>query len=385
MGVFIHWAGTAALLAQVAGAAVAWGADGGADGVVAVGVEEFLGSTGDSAEQLLRLDLDRSGTLRAREDGVGGGWRLRGSSSAGRIDGALLDAQGAMVFNNHYADADLRDHVHAFADDVVTAITQGRGLAASKLAFVGSREGRRQIYVADSDGERIQQVTSDAALKGSPSLGPGGVLMAYTSWQSGFGDVVLKDLRDGRERTILSAPGTNSGAAFSLDGTRLALTMSYQGNAEIYMASVSGSRVRRLTHARSVEFSPAWGPEGNRVVFCSDAGGGPQLYVVGRQGGAAERVETGYRHNTSPEWSADGVHLAFTGRQGGGPAVVVHDLASGQNRVLLARGEEPTWAPDGRHVAAVLDGALVVVDSVTGRRRTIVRGFSEIREPSWSR
>ena len=381
MGLFFQWAGTAALLS---GAGLAWGEG---LGVVSVGVEAFIGGTGDSAAQLLRDDLDRSGALRAREGEAGAGWRVRGSSSAGRIDGALLDGQGAVVFNNHYAEPDLRDNVHAFADDVVTAITQGRGLAASKLAFVGRRGGKWQIYVADSDGQRIQQVTSDGALKGAPSLGPGGILLAYTSWQSGYGDVVLKDLRDGGERVVLSAPGTNSGAAFSLDGTRLALAMSYQGNAEIYVASLSGSRVRRLTEARSVEFSPAWAPEGDRLVFCSDAGGAPQLYVVARRGGAPERLATGYRYNTSPEWSADGVHIAFTGRQaaGGGPAVVVHDLPSGQSRVLLARAEEPTWAPDGRHLAAVRGDSLVVVDSFTGSYQTIVSGFAEIREPSWSR
>ena len=134
---------------------------------------------------------------------------------------------------------------------MVTAITQGRGLAASKLAFVGRRGGKWQIYVADSDGQRIQQVTSDGALKGAPSLGPGGILLAYTSWQSGYGDVVLKDLRDGGERVVLSAPGTNSGAAFSLDGTRLALAMSYQGNAEIYVAGTAWCFARMREGLRS--------------------------------------------------------------------------------------------------------------------------------------
>jgi TolB protein len=356
-------------------------------GVVKVGLEEFIGGTGESASQLVREDLGHSGVLKPL-DGVamaGSGWVLRGSSSAGRIDGALLDQKGTVIFNNHYDEPDLRDNAHAFADDVVTAITQSRGIASSKIAFVSRRGGRTEIYLTDSDGQRIRQVTSDGALKGSPTLGPGSLLLAYTSWQSGYGDVMLKDLRFGTERPLVNAPGTNSGAAFSHDGTRLALSMSYEGDSEIYVTGLSGSRIRRVTESASVEFSPAWAPDGNRLVFCSDANGVPQLFVVNRTGGEPGRLETGYRHNTSPDWSPDGGHLAFTGRQSSGAAVVVYDLAAGRSRVVLSRAEDPTWAPNGRHLAAVQDGSLVIVDTLTGDRRTIVTGFPGLAEPAWSR
>jgi TolB protein len=222
-------------------------------------------------------------------------------------------------------------------------------------------------------------------LKGSPSLAPGSILLTYTSWQSGYADVMLKDLRFGSERALLSAPGTNSGAAFSHDGTRIALSMSHEGDPEIYVSGLTGQRIRRVTESRSVEFSPAWSPDGNRLVFCSDANGLPQLFVVSRRGGEPERLETGYRHNTSPDWCPDGGHIAFTGRQSSGPAVIVLDLASGRSRVVLSQAEDPAWAPDGRHLAAVQEGTLVVVDTVTGTKRTILSGFSQLAEPAWSR
>ncbi len=365
-----------------AGVPWAWGEE---KAAVPVGMEEFIGSTGESAAQLVRDDLNAGGVLRIVEGAPQGGWVLRGSSSAGRIDGALLDAKGTVVFNNHYDEPDLRDNAHAFSDDVVTAVTGGRGIAATKIAFVSRRTGAPEIYLSDSDGARVRQVTAGGGQKGAPALAPGGILLAYTSWQSGFADVVMKDLRFGTERPVLSAPGSNSGAAFSFDGTRLALTMSFEGDAEIYVSTLAGTRLRRVTESRSVEFSPAWSPDGSRLVFCSDAAGTPQLFVVARQGGEPERLETGYRHNTSPEWSPDGSQIAFTGRQSSGAAVVLYDLAAGKSRVLLARAEDPTWAPDGRHLAAVQEGSLVVVDTVRGGVRSIVSGFARLGEPAWSR
>ena len=144
-------------------------------GTVLVGMEELIGGTGESAGQVIRNDLNGSGVLRI-QDGAGltsGRWLLRGSSSAGRIDGALLDAKGTVIFNNHYDEPDLRDNAHAFSDDVVTAITGGRGMAATKIAFVSRRSGAPEIYLADSDGERTRQVTGGGGLKGAPALAPG--------------------------------------------------------------------------------------------------------------------------------------------------------------------------------------------------------------------
>lgn len=355
-------------------------------GRVTVGMEEFIGGTGASASQLVREDLGNSGLLSILNNPEeGGGWLIRGSSSAGRIDGALIDKKGSVVFNNHYDDPDLRDNAHAFSDDIVTAITGIRGIASSKIAFVSSRSGATEIYLADCDGGRIQQVTSTGSLKGAPSLGPGSILLAYTSYASGFADVMLKDLRTAEERAVLAAPGTNSGAVFTNDGSRLALTMSFGGDTDIYFSNLSGSRCQRVTNSRSVEFSPSWSPDGSRIVFCSDAGGSPQLYVATRSGGNPERLETGYRHTTSPSWSPDGVHIAFTGRQSSGAGVMIYNLASGNSRVALSGAHNPSWAPDGRHLVAVQKDSLVILDVVNGQRRTVVSGVPRLREPAWSK
>lgn len=353
---------------------------------VPVGLEEFIGGTGESAAQLLRDDLGNSGLLAVVDNpAAGGGWLVRASSSAGRIDGALLDRKGTVLFNNHYDESDLRDNAHAFSDDIVTAITGARGIASTKIAFVSDRTGAPEIYLADCDGGRVQQITNTGTLKGAPALGPGSILLAYTSYASGYADVMLKDLRTGDERAVLAAPGTNSGAAFSADGTRLALSMSFEGDTDIYISTLSGSRCQRVTNSKSVEFSPSWSPDGSRLVFCSDATGSPQLFVAPRAGGEPERLETGYRYTLAPDWSPDGVHIAFTGREKGGPGVMIYDLASGKSRVALSNAQDAAWAPDGRHLVAVQNSSLVIVDVVSGQRRTLISGVPRLREPAWSR
>jgi TolB protein len=161
--------------------------------------------------------------------------------------------------------------------------------------------------------------------------------------------------------------------------------MTHSGDPEIHVTPVTGGRSRRVTESRSVEFSPAWSPDGERLVFCSDATGSPQLYVCPRQGGAPERLATGIASCTDPDWNADGRLIAFTARQGGGRSVAVYELESGRTRIVLTGAADPAWAPDGRHLAAVQAGELVVLNVATGKKEKIVTGMGRVSEPAWSK
>jgi len=345
--------------------------------------EEFMGSTGLSASELVRKSLERSEYFTLSP--TIGQWLVRASSSAGRIDGAVVAPDGKVLFNNHYDSPDIRDNAYAFADDIVDALTGQHGIALSRIAFVSDATGYKEIYLCDIDGLRMEQVTRDRSIAATPSLSPGGLLLSYTSYTSGFPDVYVMNMSDGDRQRVVNAPGTNTGAAFSHDGTRLALTMTHEGDPEIYITTVTGSRSRRLTESRSIEFSPAWAPDGQRLVFCSDATGSPQLYITPRRGGEPERLDTGITKCTDPDWSADGLHIAFTAWKGSEKSVAVYEMETGRARIVLPGGADPCWAPDAKHLVAVQSGSLVVLNVRTGKKERIVSGMGRLAEPAWSR
>ncbi|MBE2178996.1 MAG: PD40 domain-containing protein [Chthoniobacterales bacterium] len=348
---------------------------------VPVAVTPLGGSSGPAVTKVLQNDLDLSGWFQLVPDSRGS-YVIGGSASGGSLQGRVTDGSGAVVLSKTYSGDD-RSVAHQFADDIVETLTGHPGIATTKVAFVGTASGAKEIYLADYDGNNSRRLTSDRSISVAPSLGPGARNLAYTGYQGGYPDVYVIDVASGARQRAVSAPGTNSGAAVSPDGGRMALTMSKDGNPEIYVTGLRGGGAKRLTRTKGVEASPAWSPDGRELIYSSDEGGSPQLYRIGAGGGSPRRLNTGFGYNTDPSWSPDGKRVAFTVRSGGGFSVAVMD-AEGGNARIVASGQNPVWGRNSRHLIFSSGSSLNLLDLNTGRTTTIVSGLGKVSEPTWS-
>jgi len=156
------------------------------------------------------------------------------------------------------------------AADLAVEKTNGLGLKgffSARLAFIGERTGKKEIYTSDLFFGEVKQVTRDNALALKPHWSPDGSKIVYTSfYRSGFPDIFLIDLASLRRETFVSFKGTNQGARFSPNGQQVAMVLSGEGNSEIYVANAQGRGVARKTHSDAVKaspcFSPRWQPAG---------------------------------------------------------------------------------------------------------------------------
>jgi len=266
------------------------------------------------------------------------------------------------------------------AADVAVERTNGvglRGFFASKLAFIGERTGRKEVYTSDLFFGDVKQLTRDNAQALTPRWSPDGSRIVYTSYfRSGFPDIFQIDLKTYQRSTFVSFKGTNSGARFSPDGRQVAMVLSGEGNAEIYVGNAQGKQIRRMTRTDAVEASPSFSPDGSRLVFTSDAAGGPQLYLMSVAGGGMQRIPTNISgYCAEPDWNrVDPNKIAFTIRIGRGYQVAVYDFskrASVQASRAPFDGIEPSWLPDGRHLVYTArdrnTSRLCVLDTETGK------------------
>ncbi|MCS6771481.1 MAG: hypothetical protein NZ740_05585 [Kiritimatiellae bacterium] len=316
--------------------------------------------------------LDADGQLFLKvltDDLIRSGWFARAPAGSGEL--ALTGEAGgrsvqAVVFNRGTRQQvygkrfpmepnQVRRLAHVVADEIVLAVTGRRGMASGRIALVGNRTGRKELYLMDADGQNLVQLTRDQSINIAPNWGPGGRKLVYTSYLKGFPDIYLIELATGARRRISHYSGLNTGGAISPDGRQIAMILSKDGNPELYIRDLEGGKPIRLTQTlRAAEASPSWSPDGREIVYVSDQAGSPQLYIIGRDGGPPRRLTARGSQNVAPDWGSNNL-IAYASLFGGRWSVCVIDPRSGEVRQITggeADYEDPSWAPNQRHLAA---------------------------------
>lgn len=291
-----------------------------------------------------------------------------------------------------------RRMAHKVADAVYSRITGESGYFDSRIVFVsetGPKNARaKRLAVADYDGANVQYLTDSRSIVLAPRFSPTGDRILYTSYESGFPQIVLMDVATGARRGLGQLPGEMTFAPrFSPDGSRVVFSATQGGNTDLYLMSVAGGAATRLTSAPSIETAPSFSPDGSQIVFESDRTGGQQIYVMPAGGGEPRRISQGRGRYGTPVWSPRGDLIAFTKQLDGRFHIGVMRTDGSEERLLTASflDEGPTWSPNGRVIMFTRESAgeagssaLFSVD-ITGRnppRMVPLQGGAS--DPAWS-
>jgi TolB protein len=264
---------------------------------------------------------------------------------------------------NEVASQDMaRTVAHRFADEIIYRLGGGiNGIAETKIYFVSSRTGTKEIWAMDYDGQNQHQVTHLGSISISPRISPDNSRIAFASLGRMGWSIRMYSLELGRMVGFPAgtAGGSNQSPAWSGDGTKIAFSSSRSGDPEIWVADASGANLTRVTTFRGPDVAPTWNPRTNaQIAWVSGRTGLPQIYTMDQDGSNIQRMTDG-GYAVSPSWSPSGQLLTFSWNRKYGPGdpggqdIYVMDIAS--KRWLQVTHESgsndfPSWAPDGRHI-----------------------------------
>ncbi|HEX7866743.1 MAG TPA: Tol-Pal system beta propeller repeat protein TolB [Variovorax sp.] len=128
-----------------------------------------------------------------------------------------------------------------------------------------------------------------------------------------------------------------------------------------------------------------------RIAYVTKAGSRYSLWVADADGENAQAALASPEPIISPCWSSNGQQLAYVSFESRKPVVYVHNVATGQRRLLAnfkGSNSAPAWAPDGNSLAVTLsrDGGsqLFSIPASGGEPRRLTQSSSIDTEPVYS-
>ena len=285
---------------------------------------------------------------------------------------------------------DQRKIIHRFCSEVIQYLTGHKGMFASKIAFVSTGSGNKEIYSCEFDGYSPQQVTRNHDISLFPAWSFDGRYLAYTSYKAGKPDIFIKNLAEMQEVSV-AEKGINITPAWVPGKFELAAALSFSGDQEIYLLTGTGKIIKRLTRMRGSDISPTWSPDGKKIAFVSTRSGNPQIYVKDLVSGKVRRLTYQGNYNTQPNWSPRGDKITYSSLVDGRHNIFVIDVEGYEPLQLTHESgdnEAPSWSPDGSMIAfsSNREGPFrIYVMTAFGtdqRRLLIMKG--EQTNPKWS-
>lgn len=286
---------------------------------------------------------------------------------------------------------DIRRFGHSFADEVLLAITGEKGAFTTKISYVSTQTGNKEIYVMDWDGSNPVPLTRNGSINLNPDFSPDGREIIFTSYKRGNPDLYRRSLSNPAEVVLSGRSGLNFTGSWSPDGAKIALALSKDGDAEIYTINKDGSNPVRLTINSALDLYPSWSPDGKQIAFVSDRLGSPQIFLMNSDGGDVKRLTVNGSYNVNPRWSPKGDRIAYSRMTDGGFNIftIAPDGTSDTQLTMDGNNENPSWSADNRLLCfsskrSAGDGVYVMRADGSGQTK-VSHGKGQFFQPAWSR
>ncbi|MFA6044155.1 MAG: DPP IV N-terminal domain-containing protein [Phycisphaerales bacterium] len=200
-----------------------------------------------------------------------------------------------------------------------------------------------------------------------PSVSRDGAKLVFASTQHRrTADIYIKNTEGRVVTQLTNDPADDINPVISPDGTKIAFASNRGGNWDIYVMPVTGGKAVQVTDDPSNEIHPSWSPDGRQLVFSreSETSGRWEMWIVETANPSASHY---IGDGLFPQWcpvaatggaGADRIMYQLPRERGrrsyavwtvdisNGRATNASEIASSASTALI----NPAWSPDGRWI-----------------------------------
>jgi TolB protein len=191
-----------------------------------------------------------------------------------------------------------------------------------------------EIYVADLDGNIVQQLTNNNYYDAEATVSPKGDKIVFTSDRSGDLELWTMNIDGSGITQITDELGYDGGAFFSPDGSKIIFRASrfeteeekaeYKrllsegfvrpNEMELFVCNADGSDLKQITNLGGANWAPFFHPSGEKIIFSSNhvTKRVPfNLFMVNLDGSGLEQITFDTVFDSFPMFSPDGKKIVF--------------------------------------------------------------------------
>jgi Tol biopolymer transport system component len=294
----------------------------------------------------------------------------------------------------------------------ISNIASGSPVAAKGIAFVSDRDGNYEIYVTNSDGSHLKNVTQNEADDWDPAWSWDRRLAFVSNRDGAKSDIWISNADGTYQFRLTSESGWQCRCPqFSPNGyTVLFNTLAYRVSegvmtfrSNIFIINSDGTNFKNLTEnitPYNNAFYPTWSPDGRKIVFVPEfAGLHPSgIYTINIDGSDFRMLFGDQKVKHFPVWSPDGTKILYLSNCYWDELDDLNDFdppnwcdlyvvnSDGTNQKILASAINAAWSPDGTEIAYVSRGDVFVMNSDGSNKQQLTnhRGYKYNGQPTWS-
>ncbi|MBY0446647.1 MAG: DUF5050 domain-containing protein, partial [Burkholderiales bacterium] len=169
-----------------------------------------------------------------------------------------------------------------------------------ELAVVLTQSGSSQIYLVNTDGSDLRQLSRGGEINTEPAFSPDGRFIYFTSDRGGSPQIYRMNSNGSNTERVTFQGGYNSSAKLSPDGKNMTF-ITRDGGYRAAIMDLSSRQVLTLTDTGSDD-SPSFAPNGQMILYETKAGGRGVLSAVSSDGRVKQRLRAQAGDVRQPAW-----------------------------------------------------------------------------------
>ncbi len=191
---------------------------------------------------------------------------------------------------------------------------------ANKILFQSNESGNWRICTVDSDGDNMEQLTTDTSNSYFADWSPDNKQICFVSDRTGHEEIYLMEADGSNQHQLTSNDARNIHPYFSPDGKKILFSSTWNsaGDLEVYQMNTDGTGIERITRTPDNETCARMAPDNEHIIYLKNNYKGLDdlfLYTI------SDTSETNLTNTPTrdgwPSWMPGGKDIIFSAMEDG--------------------------------------------------------------------